>query len=325
MDNQQLFSPDQSWHYTRTMELKQLRYLLAIAELKSLTAGAEKLNLTQPALGQQMRKLEADLGTRLIERHSRGVHLTEAGERLKTHAEDIIARVEQAEEDIRRFSATPSGCVRLGITPSLGRVIVPQLLESASDQLPEVSIQFTQGLTDQLDSLIARRELDIAVTHSLIDNDQIETLPLYHETVFLIGHADLIGGLAEPVSLEELARLPIILDEQNQHVRNILDQELSQFGLKLSDYVEIAAINIRRELIMQGRRCVLAPRALFQLEIDAGSIVARRTGIAGLDRLLHLASTRVERLNPAQESIRRLMIRIVDRATQEGMYGWRMP
>ena len=307
------------------MELKQLRYLLAIAELKSLTAAADKLNLTQPALGQQMRKLEADLGTQLIERHSRGVNLTESGLRLKTHAEDIIARVAHAEEDILRYCAIPSGCVRLGVTPSLGRVIVPQLLEVASDQFPDVSIQFTQGLTDQLDRLIGKRELDIAVTHSLIDNDYIETLPLYFETIFLIGHVDLIGSLEEPVSLDSVARVPIVLDETSQHVRNILDREITGTGIQLDDFIEIAAINIRRELVAQGRRCVFAPRALFVSEIDAGSVVAKRTDIAGLDRLLHLASTRVEHLTPAEASIRTLIVQVIDDAINAGLYGWRLP
>ena len=307
------------------MDLKQLRYFLAISELSSLTAAAEKLNVTQPALGQQMRKLEADLGVQLIKRHSRGVQLTEAGQKLKTHAEDIVSRVTQAVVDVRRFSAVPSGTVRLGVTPSLGRVIVPQLLEIAADRFPEVSIQFTQGLTDQLDRLIGKHELDIAVTHSLIDTETIETLPLYFETIYVIGHMALIGDCEEPMTLAQLVRLPMALDDRNQHLRKIIDRGIADLGLELRDYVEIPAINIRRELVTQGRRCILAPYALFPQELEAGTIVAKRTEIPDLDRVLHLASSRVEKLSPAESAIRGLMVEIVDSAISGGLFGWRMP
>ena len=307
------------------MDLKQLRYFLAISELNSLTAAAERLNVTQPALGQQMRKLEADLGVQLIERHSRGVQLTEAGRRLKAHAEDIVSRVSQSIADVRSFGTIPSGTVRLGVTPSLGRVIVPGLLETVSDRFPEVSVQLTQGLTDQLDRLISKRELEIAVTHSLRDTEAIETLPLYIETIYVVGHKDLIGEFEEPMALDQLVRLPMALDDRNQHLRRIIDKGILEHGLELHDYVEIQAINIRRELVTRGRRCVLAPYALFPQELEAGMIVARRTNIPDLDRVLHLASSRVERLSPAESAIRGLMVEAIDNAINSGLYGWRMP
>ena len=307
------------------MDLKQLRYFLAISELKSLTAAAERLNVTQPALGQQMRKLEASLGVQLIERHSRGVQLTAAGLRLKSHAADILTRVAQATTDVRRFITLPSGIVRLGVTPSLGRVLVPELLETAADRFPDVSIQFTQGLTDQLDRMIGRRELEIAVTHSLIETEAVETLPLYLETIFVIGHKDLIGNLVEPLTLAQLVKLPMALDDRNQHLRGIIDRGIAERNLELRNYVEIPAINIRRELVTQGRRCVLAPYALFPKELEAGTIVAKRTDIPGLDRVLHLASRRVERLSAAEAALRGLMIEIIDSAIRAGLYGWRMP
>ncbi len=286
---------------------------------------SQTLNVTQPALGQQMRKLEADLGVQLIERHSRGVQLTEAGRRLKAHAEDIVFRVSQSIADVRSFGTIPSGTVRLGVTPSLGRVIVPGLLETVSDRFPEVSVQLTQGLTDQLDRLISKRELEIAVTHSLRDTEAIETLPLYIETIHVVGHKDLIGEFEEPIKLDQLVRLPMALDDRNQHLRRIVDKGILEHGLELHDYVEIQAINIRRELVTQGRRCVLAPYALFPQELEAGTIVAKRTNIPGLDRVLHLASSRVERLSPAEAAIRGLMVEAIDNAINSGLYDWRMP
>ena len=180
------------------MNTRQLKYFLAVAELESLTAASERLNISQPALGQQIRNLEERLGLRLVQRHSRGVNLTEAGKRLKTHSQEILERVYRAEADLRHFARTPAGMVSIGVTPSLGRALVPRLLERCSDQFPEMRLQFTQGFTDQLEHLLDEGAVDLAVTHSSRDNMRHETVPLYKESIQLIGKPQLISGLSDP-------------------------------------------------------------------------------------------------------------------------------
>lgn len=307
------------------MDIKQLRYFLMIAELKSLTAAAERLNVTQPALGQQIRNMETGLGVTLIERHSRGVRLTEAGRLLLTHAEDILTRVRRAEADLKFFSGTPAGAVRIGVTPSLGRAIVPKLLETCSDQFPDIALQFAQGFTDQLERQLEQGDIDLGIAHSTMDTVIRETVPLYVEEIKLIGRPELMSGIPDPISLQALSQLPLVLDERSQQVRKIIDTALTNNELVMRDAVEISAVNIRREFVMQGKRCSLAPPALFSDEIESGSLLASSVDNDSFTRVLHLAGPRVETMSPAFAAIRTLIIHIIDEEIHAGRYGWRMP
>lgn len=307
------------------MDLRQLRYFVAIADLSSLTAAAEHLGVTQPALGQQMRNLEMDLDTKLIERHSRGVALTEAGRLLRTHALEILDRTKRAEQDIRRFSRSPFGTVRVGVTPSLGRVLVPPLLEACADRHPDINLSFVQGFTDQLDRLVTSKALDLAVTHAEFDTETLETVPLHIETMCLVGTHELLSGLQEPVPLPIFVKLPLVLDERSQQVQKILESGIRAQQLEYADSVEIAAINIRREFVVQNKRCSVAPPALFSTEIEAGELIALKIDLPDLKRTLHLASARVEAMTPAEAIIRSLIIELMDGHIKAGRYGLEMP
>lgn len=307
------------------MDVRQLRYFAAVAGLRSLTAAAEFLGVTQPALGSQMKNLERDLNAKLIERHSRGVRLTDAGERLKMHADDLLERFKRAEEDIRRFGSVPGGIVRIGVTPSLGRVLAPKILEACADRHPEITLQFTQGFTDQLERGIAAKELDIAVTRRAIESERHETLPLYVEAVELIGAPDVLEGFPEPVRLSALADLPLALDERSRHVRKLLDEGLKRAGLKLADALEVNAVSIRREIVLQGKRCTLAPAALFASELGSRQLLARKIDLPGLVRTLHLAGPRVERMAPGELAVQGLILELMNEEIEGGACGWALP
>ena len=307
------------------MEIRQLRYFIVVSDLKSLTAAGEYLNISQPALGQQVRNLENSLGTRLFDRHSRGVQLTEAGRTLRNHAVEILASVGRAEDDVRRFSQSAFGTVRIGVTPSLGRVLVPQILEVFSERYPETRLQFTQGYIDALVREIEAGNLDIATISSLRDSTRLETVPLLVESINLVGVPELVAGLSDPVSLETLVDIPMVIDNRSEHYRMAVDGGLKKKGLEIKDVVEIQAINIRRELVTQGKRCSIAPAALFASEREAGYVISRKIDFPELTRTLHLATPRVETMTPAQAAVRNLIIEVTDSMIASKKHGWRLP
>ena len=241
------------------------------------------------------------------------------------HAEDLLDRFQRAEDDIRRFSATPGGTVKIGVTPSLGRVLVPMLLETCADRHPEIVLQFVQGFTDQLNHWITAKELNLAVTSAELDTSQHETVPLYVEKIELVGRPEILSNLTDPVSSKSLSKVPLALDERSQHVRQMLDQGMSKAGAELLDFVEIQAINIRREFVLQGKRCTLAPLALFSSELESGQLVAKAVDLPGLSRTLHLAGPRVERMSPAELAVQKIIIPLVDNIIAAGQFGWVNP
>ena len=163
------------------MDIRQLKYFLAVAKLESLTAASRALNVTQPAIGQQIRKLEDTLGVRLLARHSRGMRLTPVGKLLHRRAQEIVNIVEQTEREVSRHKGTSEGTVRIGVTPSLSRVLVPRLMEVCFDRHPGVTMLFQQGYPNDLKMMWEEGECDFAIIQKYIETHESESLPIYKE------------------------------------------------------------------------------------------------------------------------------------------------
>src|SRR5438477_6383896 len=122
------------------MELRHLRYFVAIAEERSFTRAAERLWVAQPGLSTQMRRLEAELGVRLFERHTRGVDLTQAGELFLERARLTLAAAETAAATGRDLEAGVIGSVRLGVAGGADWQLTPSLLQRFGRERPGVEL-----------------------------------------------------------------------------------------------------------------------------------------------------------------------------------------
>ncbi|MCZ7889962.1 LysR family transcriptional regulator [Agrobacterium salinitolerans] len=307
------------------MDIRQLKYFVAAAKLENLSAAADKLHVTHPALGQQIKKLEEELSVQLFERHSRGVSLTRAGHHLVEHAEAILHRFAVAKSEMGRFSSGLADVVSIGVTPSLGRVFVPTLLDECTIRHPGIRLNFVQGYADHLERMIHDGELDVSFVHSRIDSAGLESVPLIVETLCLIGTPALLADVEDPVEIETLVKLPLILDRKGQLTRRVLEKVAGIEWMALDSALEVQAINIRREFLMQGKRCAIAPIALFSDEIREDKLVVRQFRLDEFTRTLGLATPRVESLSPALSAIRKIIIEIVESFIQQDKYGWRLP
>ena len=127
------------------MELRHLRYFVAIAEEKSFTAAAERLWIAQPGLSTQMRRLEDELGVQLLERHSRGINLTPAGELFLERARVALGATDAAAATGRDLQAGVIGSLRLGVASGPGWPATPELLQRFSRERSGVEVSVLQG------------------------------------------------------------------------------------------------------------------------------------------------------------------------------------
>src|ERR1700730_11754656 len=132
------------------MELRHLRYFVAVAQRKHCTRAAEELNLAQPALSQQIQQLERELGVALLERTSRRVRLTPAGEAFLSRAERILAEVEQAQREMQEFAGIKRGRVVIGALQSLDAFHFSALLARFHSRYPEIEIILREEANEEL-------------------------------------------------------------------------------------------------------------------------------------------------------------------------------
>ena len=195
------------------MELRHLRYFLAIAADRHFTRAARKLGIAQPPLSQQIRQLEEEVGTRLFTRTTRGVALTAAGEAFLPHAEAALREVERARTAARRTSHGELGTIRIGFTSAASlNPLVPAAISSFRNAFPEVELRLVVQPTTPLLAQISQDVIDVAfVRPTQTERESLHAIPLPDERLWVAlptGHA-LVAR--KRIRLGELSNEPFIL------------------------------------------------------------------------------------------------------------------
>ena len=303
------------------MYFRQLRYFTTVARAGSFAAAARVLHVSQPALGQQVKALEEHLGVQLLDRHSRGVGLSEAGEIFIERAEALLRGAHDAYQALERFRGEAVVTVAIGVTPTPGRSLVPRLLAECS-LIPQLSLWVRPGLSDELLRQVTAGDLDLALCYEAASNDRLEAFPLYEEDLFLVGSPTLLGGGGD-LPFAALTDYPLVLDYRYQASRQQVERLAQEHGVALKVFHEVEPTNLKRELLLHHGRCSIVPYALFLDEIQDGQLAARRIVGPTVSRALFL----VARRDFSRETTERLLAifrQIVADLAARGGLGWRL-
>jgi LysR family transcriptional regulator, transcription activator of glutamate synthase operon len=212
------------------MDLRQLRYLVALAEEQSFTRAAVREHVAQPALSQQMRRLEAELGVVLIERTTRHMNLTEAGNLLVARARRIMAELDAAHADLDALKGVAAGHVRVGAIHTMGPIDVSLALAIFHRRHPGVELTVREESSEELAEMVRHDELDLAflsvterieshglALHQLVSEELVVLLPVDHRLARRrrLRMADLRGE--EFISYRPGARLRELLFTAGRH------------------------------------------------------------------------------------------------------------
>lgn len=174
------------------MNIRDLRYLVAIAEHRHFGLAAQACFVSQPALSMQIKKLEDTLGVQLIERTNKSVSLTDIGHAMSKHAHEILTRVD-AMQDAAKLAKDPySGEFRLGLIPTLAPYLLPKFMPGLSKAYPKLQTYLVEDLTPTLISKLRQGKIDAAIIGLPCNEPDLFALPLFEEEFLLAvpaGHA----------------------------------------------------------------------------------------------------------------------------------------
>jgi DNA-binding transcriptional LysR family regulator len=156
------------------LDVRRLRVLREVAAQGSFSAAAESLAFTQPAVSRQIATLEAEAGTRLVERSARGVRLTQAGELLVGHADAILDRLTAAESQLEALSTLEGGRLHIGAPATANATLIPLAIRAFDEQYPEVALRLDEAVSSELIARVATGELDMAI---VANAERIPELP----------------------------------------------------------------------------------------------------------------------------------------------------
>ena len=163
------------------MNIRDLQYAVAVAELRHFGRAALACHVSQPALSGQIRKLEEQLGVVLFERTKRSVRVTPVGEEILVHARALLRQAEFIRETARARTDPLSGSLRLGMIPTIGPYLTPVLLRSIAHSLPKATLQLSEDLTESLEGALLEGDLDAAVLATPVQDSRLDEIALYDE------------------------------------------------------------------------------------------------------------------------------------------------
>ena len=195
------------------MDMRQLRYFVQIVESGSLAKDSRQLFIAQPALSQQMARLEDEIGKPLLVRSSRGVLPTENGEALYHHAKFMLRQLDQAVAVARQESSGISGRVAIGLAPTTVCRLGLPLLQHLRAVFPGILLNVIEGLSGHLEHMTRVGQLDLAILFSQTAASEQTVEPLLEEELFAIlpSNSDLVPEGQSSITLAQLAVLPLIL------------------------------------------------------------------------------------------------------------------
>lgn len=236
------------------MDLKQIEYFVRVAELGSFTRAAAVLDVAQPALSRQVRLLEVELRQSLLVRNGRGAVPTEAGKLLMEHGRGILHQVQRAREELGRVRGALAGRVAVGLPPTIAKVMAVPLIHAFRSAMPEATVSISEGLSSAMVESLAAGRLDIALVYNAVSLPEVELTPLIEEDLFLVqARAGLAPrGANKPVTLPELARLPLVIPSRPNAIRMQVDAALAKAGLRPSVALEVDGVAAILELVADG-------------------------------------------------------------------------
>jgi LysR family transcriptional regulator, transcription activator of glutamate synthase operon len=244
------------------MELRQLRYLVALADAGQFTRAARALRIAQPALSQQIGRLERELGFAVVDRTPRGATLTDAGVRVVARARVVLAEVAALEDEAGTLAGLRGGRVVLGVTPTTGALDVAGILAAFHRAHPAVEIAVREDLSVALADRLRAGDLDVAfmTASGPVDVRGLDTTPVSREPLVAVvppGHA--LAGRRR-LALRDLAGEPFVGFRPGATIRATLESALGG-GPALRLAFETGDVMRLRELVAAGLAVGVLPRS----------------------------------------------------------------
>lgn len=241
------------------MNLRDLRYLVALAEALHFGKAAEACHVSQPTLSTQIKKLEDELGVALVERAPRHVMLTPAGRDIAARARRVLAEVDQMRETARRTSDPEAGSVRLGLFPTLGPYLLPHVVPRIRARFPRLELLLVEEKTEAVLHMLRDGKLDAAVLALPLHEDWLETEFLFEEPFLLAvpeGHA--LAG-QQDLRLSSLGDQHLLLLEEGHCLRDQALEVCHLAGAGEKEGFRATSLETLRQMVAAGVGVTLLP------------------------------------------------------------------
>lgn len=250
------------------MELRHLRYFLAIAEHSHFGVAAEELLVSQPTLSQQMKELEAELEIQLFERVGRGVKLSQAGELYREVARQALNVLEEGEALLHEFDHLLRGSLTIGVVQTVNAYLIPAVVAQFIREFPKVRLRIEELAASEIEDRLMKATLDLGLSFSPTSGSELECESLFEEELVLAVHPSHHCSQRKKIGLAALTTEPLSLLPRGYCTRRIIEESFRQASATLSVAVELNSIAALLAIVRAGGPPTIVPK----LGIDSSTV-----------------------------------------------------
>lgn len=296
------------------MNYNHLLIFQAVAEEGSVSRGADRLFISQPAVSKQLAILEASLKTRLFERGPKGVRLTASGALLLGYVRRMSALEREAEQAMAEMQGLARGALTLGASLTVGAYLMPPLLAEYRRRHPNVALALEIANTESIQKRLADGELDLGLTEGLGDAPDLDAVVFGEDELVAIappGHPLLSEA---PISAARLCREPLILREPGSGTRAVLERALRERGLTVAPALSLGSTEAIKRAVSAGAGLAVVSRLALGLELETGRLAVLLLSDLSLRRSLHRLTRRGAFESRATRAFRELLAETASRS-----------
>ena len=305
------------------MDIKQLRYFIAIAEEGSLSAASQRLRVAQPSLSQHVIKLEQELGVTLVARSSRGVVLTASGEILLRHAREICQSMSVCQEMVKKSGSVLEGSVAFGMPSSTSMVLSAPLAETVRHLAPKVKLCVVEAMSGFIREWLQDETIDLGFLYDLDDARLLEARELMHEELYFFAAADdwpLKRPAGEPVPLAEIVGLDLVLPSRRHGMRRTIENFAHARGLELNVSVEMDALAQIKELVSRGSGYTILAAAAAHDRVARGELISSPIVDPVITRPIYLVRKLTRPQTYVSREVERITLEVINDLVSRGIW-----
>ena len=264
------------------MDIRHLRYFVAIAEEGKILQAAQRLNIAQPPLSKQLSMLEEELGVKLFERRARRLVITEDGKWFYERAKEILAFIDGSMDELKARASGIKGTLSIGATASLGAELLPPGIREFRNCYPDVQFQIWEGDPNHVMELVEKRVVELGIVRLPVDTQLFETLILPEEPIVIVmsKKRDFAKGRAQ-IEVTELKDQPLMLlrrqkspitNNQDTFISDMITLACLQHGFKPNIICESNDISMLLSWTLHDIGITAVPRSALKLMPGAGLV-----------------------------------------------------
>jgi LysR family nitrogen assimilation transcriptional regulator len=302
------------------ISLRQLHYLVAVADAGSFSSAAGQTHVAQPALSRQIAMLEAQVGLRLLNRSRKGVTLTEGGVRLYNLARNMLERLGGVRLELRASEMRPAGVVTVALPPSLASMLVPNVLRELESRYPEVVLRVEDGLSLQNGRSLETALLDFGIVPAADELVDVNYEPLVRESLLLVERRGASQPAPATVTFGQVAKCKLILPPRNFHTRRVIDDVAHAARITLNIAYEQQSVATIMSLVRDGLGATIANSLAVEQLWAPGAVSARRIVRPMITRTVSLARPAKRTLSFAAQAVYDIVKQLAIQAIKEGRW-----